>query len=395
MRTKVYFICKLLLVLFSVVVFGKLLYNYGCTGSAYEIYGTEDNIFSFSNIESLDWLALLLIGLWVFLLVGPWIQYITMRQKGNHATKNITSRYGLLSALFTVVNIFLAVACIFLNVRFGDEFEVQFGYDRLLYITVFTSLIYMPWSIVVMVMNHHNKYSSSKKWHWILSSTVFVVLGLLAFDGWWNCKYSFSEGRACVCVDGKFGYINRLHQLVIPHIYDNCGHFNNGLAYVGIDYIDDTKYGCIDRNGNIIIPCIYDWCTTPMYDVVYVELNDKYGCFTKKGRESIPLIYDGIDLFYPSNKGLARVKMGDRYGFIRRNGDIEIPISYDYCDIFFADGLIRAQLDGKWGYLDYNGKDIIPFLYDDAGIFKDGRAQVQDGSDVFIIDTKGKKIKED
>ena len=226
---------------------------------------------------------------------------------------------------------------------------------------------------------------------WILLGIIITASGIYAFDRCWNWKYDFNDGRACVCVDGKWGYINRFHKVVIPLVYDNCGDFSEGVAYVGIDTENGTKYGCIDRNGNLLIPCVYDWCTPPIYDVIYVTLNGMDATFTKDGKECIPVIYDHIDIFYPENKGLARVKSTDgRYGFVKRNGDVVIPVSYEYCESFFTDGLARAKLEGQWGYLDHVGNDVIPFQYDSAGIFKDGRAEVVMGDETYSIDCSGK-----
>lgn len=219
--------------------------------------------------------------------------------------------------------------------------------------------------------------------------SVFVAFGLFAFDGWWNGGYRFNEGRACHWIDGKCGYINRLHQVVIPHIYDNCGDFDGGIAYVGVNDDSDTRYGCIDRRGNIVVPLLYDWCSSPVYGVVHVKLDGKHGCFTTEGRESVPLIYDYIGCFFPQNKGLAVVELNDKYGFVKRNGDVAIPVSYDYCEQVFTDGLVRAQIGGKWGYLDHKGNDVIPFVYDEAGIFKDGKAEVVLDLQKYFIDTDG------
>ena len=53
-------------------------------------------------------------------------------------------------------------------------------------------------------------------------------------------------------------YINRLHQVVIAYVYDNCGDFSEGLTYVGIDSEEGARYGCMDRNGKECIHMIYD-----------------------------------------------------------------------------------------------------------------------------------------
>ena len=383
-----------------------VLWNYGRTGlGVYDPY-YDLGEFSWCTIVGTDWLGWALCSLWFSLLVIPWIQSFVAMGKQCCFRSTLSGKSGFFHVLFTVFNVSLIVGCLFLLFKGGDEDDMRFGYDRLMMTLAVASLIYIPWVLSVIIRNRRRfkgiitKSESQNPpmrknniWHWIVSCLCFTMLGVYAFDGWWTWKYDFNEGRAWLCVDGKWGYINRLHKVVIPVVYDNCGDFSEGLAYVGIDSEDGTRYGCIDRYGNIIIPCIYDWCSAPIYDVIYVKLNGMEACFTKDGKECIPMIYDHIDLFYPDNNGLALVISTDeRYGFIRRNGDVVIPISYDYCEAFFTDGLVRAQIGEKWGYLNHKGDEVIPFIYDEAGIFKDKRAEVKMGNETYFIDTEGRKI---
>lgn len=377
-----------------------VLYNYGTTGLP--IYNPYYDMgeFSWENIGGSDWNGWMLFIICVISIAGPWFQYFARVRDEGRWRLTLSGKNDLLSIFFTVFNAALLLGYVLLLVQFGDEDTVQFGYDRLLCIVALESILYVPWAIIVIIINlkRHNVDDQTQQkdcriWYWAISGLLFMSLGLYAFDGWYNWRYDFCEGRASQWVDGKYGYINRLHQVVIPHIFDNCGDFSDGVAYVGIDSEDGTRYGCIDRYGNIIIPCMYDWCSEPIYDVIYVKLNGMEACFTKDGKECIPMIYDHIDLFYPDNNGLALVKSTDeRYGFIRRNGDVVIPISYDYCETFFRDGLVRAQIGEKWGYLNHKGDKLIPFIYDEAGVFQDKRAEVKMGNETYFIDTEGRKI---
>ena len=404
MKDKTYLaVRKLIVVLFAITIFGKLFYDYGCTGQVYGIYFTNDHSFLLSNIEWTDWIALLIIGVWLFLLIEPWLQYFTMHQKGCHTANNITSRSGLIFVFFTVINIFLAVACFFLNVRFGDKFDVQFGYDRLLLITAVVSIIYLPLSIVVILMNYralksslhysnYNEQTNSNIWQWILSSIVFIALGVSAFDGWYNWRYDFCCGRASQCIDGKWGYIDRLHRVAIPHVYDHAWDFSDGLACVGIGEKGNDKYGYIDCHGNIIIPLIYDSPADFINGVAYVKKNGKHGTINSDGKEMIPIIYDSVGFMFSENKGLSRVKFQDRVGFVRGNGDVVIPIVYEDAEYYFYEDLVRVKLYDKWGYLDCKGDVVIPMIYDEAGNFKDGRAEVQIEGEKFYIDVNGLKL---
>lgn len=63
---------------------------------------------------------------------------------------------------------------------------------------------------------------------------------------------SFSEGRASVCVNGKYGHIDTVGQWITPAEYEAVGAFSQGFAVV-----KDKDFGYVDRNGVE--------CTAPLY----------------------------------------------------------------------------------------------------------------------------------
>jgi hypothetical protein len=58
----------------------------------------------------------------------------------------------------------------------------------------------------------------------------------------------FSEGRAIVKIDGRYGYVDRTGQLVIPAKYDKPHKFVGGAAQVHLD----GKHLWIDRDGHVL-----------------------------------------------------------------------------------------------------------------------------------------------
>lgn len=58
----------------------------------------------------------------------------------------------------------------------------------------------------------------------------------------------FSEGRAIVKIDGKYGYVDRTGQLVIPARYGKPHKFTGGAAQVHLD----GKHLWIDRDGRVL-----------------------------------------------------------------------------------------------------------------------------------------------
>ena len=84
----------------------------------------------------------------------------------------------------------------------------------------------------------------------------------------------YNNDRACVERDGKFGYIDRDTEVVIPLIYDAAKDFSDGVALVCLE----GKWGCIDVNGNEVLPLQYDGG---------VNFVDGYGAMCREGKYAI------------------------------------------------------------------------------------------------------------
>ena len=195
------------------------------------------------------------------------------------------------------------------------------------------------------------------------------------------CKYdwadSFSEGLASVILDGKYGSIDKSGNEVVPCKYDYAYSFSEGLARVHLD----GKYGFIDKSGNEVVPCKYDLAWRFSEGLASVELDGKCGFIDKSGNVVIPFKYDAAR---PFSEGLARVHLDGKEGFIDKNGNEVVPLKYD--DAYdFSEGLALVRLDGKYGFIDKSGNEVVPCTYDDAHSFSEGLAVViLDGKRGFI-----------
>ena len=63
------------------------------------------------------------------------------------------------------------------------------------------------------------------------------------YSGWY-----FSEGLAAVSANGKFGFINRQGETVIPFRFDDASPFHGALARV----ILQGKAGYVDKRGRMV-----------------------------------------------------------------------------------------------------------------------------------------------
>lgn len=148
---------------------------------------------------------------------------------------------------------------------------------------------------------------------------------------------SYSEGLACVCLYGKFGYINIAGELVIPYRFDKAFSFTEGLAAVTV--------------------------------------NGKWGFINHEGVSVIPYRFDGAKAF---TDGLAPVFHNGKWGFVDRDGMCQIPYQYENANCF-SEGLAAAQLNGVWGFIDRESKwyaakeDFVPKFSDYAKRFVEER----------------------
>ena len=227
------------------------------------------------------------------------------------------------------------------------------------------------------------------KWGFIDKSGTLVI----------PCKYdyaySFSEGLAEVKLNGKYGFIDKMGTEVIPCKYDVIDYLKSGLASVKLNgkdgYITQTciwyddadknlsdnlrrvqlngKYGFIDKSGTEVIPCKYDEAGCFRNGIAKVTLKGKSGCITQTG-----IWYDdaGENL---TEDSLRWVKLNGKWGCIDNSGTLIIPCKYDQVGSS-SEGLVKVQLDGKYGFIDKMGAEVIPCKYDNADGFNQGKAKV-------------------
>ena len=202
------------------------------------------------------------------------------------------------------------------------------------------------------------------------------------------CKYDdawgLSEGLAGVKINGKYGFIDKNGKEVIPCKYDSAYSFSEGLAYVQMN----GKCGFIDKNGNEVIPCKYDDAGSFSEGLASVKMNGKYGFIDKNGNEVIPCKYY---IAWNFSEGLAGVIMNGRWGFIDKNGKEVIPCKYDWADTF-SEGLAEVEMNRKWGFIDKNGNEVIPCKYDGAWVFSEGLAEVKMNGKWGFIDKNGNEV---
>lgn len=189
--------------------------------------------------------------------------------------------------------------------------------------------------------------------YWYYNGKLY---GYLAEDGKEiaPCIYSeatpFSEGLACVCLDGKYGYIDKNGEIALPFIYDQASPFREGLAY----FSRGEEYGLMDREGAVVLrleDC--DSISSFREGLAYFCRDGLYGYMDQSGRVAIAPVYDDAGYFYD---GLASVRKGGFFGLIDKDGrEVLAP---QYSSIRREETYIIAEREGTYYCIDGEGREF-------------------------------------
>lgn len=169
---------------------------------------------------------------------------------------------------------------------------------------------------------------------------------------------SFKDGLAMVCDRGKYGFIDKCGDLIIPCVYDEAKPFYNGVAGVK----KDGSWGAIDITGKEIAPCSYeDYSECSINETVFrMKKNGKWGLINNQGTVLTEFVYSAA--FPGFYEGVASVSKDGKYGFVNNLGKEISPCVYDVVESF-SGGLAAVKKDGKWGFINKQGVLTIPIIY--------------------------------
>ena len=123
-----------------------------------------------------------------------------------------------------------------------------------------------------------------------------MTLTASAQDSKWQFEGDPVEGMILVMdQDGKWGFLDEKHNVVIPCTWDYAENFAEGRAMVS----RDERYGFIDKTGRLVIPCRY----AKAYDFseglagVMDPMTGKYGFIDRTGRIVLPFKWEDVTPF--------------------------------------------------------------------------------------------------
>lgn len=222
--------------------------------------------------------------------------------------------------------------------------------------------------------------------------------GNLKIDYIYESADFFSDGKASVCKDGKYGYIFSDGKYFIEPQYDLCCSFSDGAGRVVVnDGMNSFKHGFVNENGEVFLNEIYNNNTGDFHEgLAYFEKDGKFGYVDKKGNI---VIKPQFQFAFDFSEGLAMV-INDEYkcGFINKEGKVVIDFKYDPLDINFVEkggfreGLARVRENNEYKFINSNGETVIDALFERALDFSEDLAPVRKDGKWGYINKRGEMI---
>lgn len=169
------------------------------------------------------------------------------------------------------------------------------------------------------------------------------------------------EGIALAMLNGKYGYVNRAKEVLVPVIYDNTDIFGRpSTTSVGNLYRDTISYKS-------------DWKGIAMS----VQRDGKWGFVNIQGKEIVPCIYDIVENYISKNDSLLPVGLNDKFGYVDLSGNVVIPLKHEFAGEF-SKGVAPIVNEGKLGFINTTGDIVIDCIYDPKFTITEGKASIKD-----------------
>ncbi len=187
----------------------------------------------------------------------------------------------------------------------------------------------------------------------------------------------FRDGLSPAEFNGKWGFVDRNGELVVPFGFQTANPFYEGLSAV----TQKGLIGYIDKSGNWVIRPRFSrmlGLTDPLFlpnfseGLAVYRDNQKYGFIDDTGKVRIPAAFERAESF---SDGFALIRSAGKVGYLDKNGQLAIAPIFDGGSKF-SEGMASVLIGHAWGYIDETGKLSIGPQYNSAEPFKNGLARV-------------------
>ena len=183
------------------------------------------------------------------------------------------------------------------------------------------------------------------------SASTDEVLNLLKNDP----TLVFHCGRAKFCLDGKYGYVNKKFEVVIPAIYSIANDFVNNKAFVVRDFPEGRRTTMIDEDGNMFFNRWFDYIGESD-EIILLGIDNRIIVYSKarcdKVGEYFNAGYDKKASIVPVYKKVGVCKL---YGYINFDGNEIIPIVFNNAGNFNEQGISDVNFLGRQITIDRHG----------------------------------------
>lgn len=195
---------------------------------------------------------------------------------------------------------------------------------------------------------------------------------------------TFSESRAAVKHNGRWGIINRSGTFVHPPEFQALRAFREGRAPVR----KSEQWGFVNKSGTGVIEPRFQDVHSFSNGLAPVKKNGKWGYVNRDGQT---VINHRFGHARPFSNGLGLVRYRQQKGFINRNGKFVIPSNYNDARSF-RNGLAPVEKNDLWGYITRGDTWKITNRFTWASPFHEGVARVLKQGQWALIDRSGSYI---
>ncbi|MCF8304643.1 MAG: WG repeat-containing protein [Bacteroidales bacterium] len=185
----------------------------------------------------------------------------------------------------------------------------------------------------------------------------------------------FDEHGYIVAQNGKYGFINKQYNEVLPCRYKGIYHYTDGMLKI-------TKgggSGLYNYESNKIIEPKYHTIFPVRDGLIKVKTAASTGYFDRQGNGLILMPYDDInrqdvkEMFTRRSglKGIIRVTKNGRMGCINQNGTLIIPVEYHDIQLTGFKNMIIVKKKGLYGMFDSQGNEVLPVVFDNISYNSD------------------------
>lgn len=166
----------------------------------------------------------------------------------------------------------------------------------------------------------------------------------------------FKGGSAVVAKNNSYGVINTKGKEIIPFKNEGIGEWTDLTAVKR-----KGKWGFINRANQLVIPANYDYAESFNGTVALVQEVSLYGAIDRSGAKIIETGYNNIEI---AMKGYMIVNNGALYGIVSSKGEVVVPMIYRSIRIFDQNLLILTDKDGI-SYFDCSKKQLLKPVEDE------------------------------